>query len=213
MEVWRRVLGIDRRAGWAPVVTIPVGVLGVVVNSVRDDGDLRVGILPWTLMITVVGLAVCCLGVLNAHRPTPNRWTTIGAWWTAAALLGIGGFFAAIGIGGILGIDEDEAGAAAIIPVLFMAFGMVSMAPALATLGVGVVKARRLAWWGRLAVWTAIPVLPLLLIYGGLVEGTAETVGSILLITAYGISWITLGLALARLSDDVVGQARVAAPS
>lgn len=205
---WRNGFGIDRRAGAAPWLGIVVGAVGVALNSTVDDGDLRVGVFPWAMSLVVVCLALCCLGLLNGHAPTSNAWTVVGTWWTTAALLGIGGFFVAIGVGSLLGIDETEAGAVAIIPVVGMAFGLLSMTPALVTLAVGVGKAGKLSRWGRSSLWIAAPVLPLILVYGGAVEGTAETVGSAALLATFGAAWLVLGTSVLRMTppSELVGQ-------
>lgn len=120
-----------------------------------------------------------------------------GAWWAAAASAGIAVFFAGIAVGAVLGVEEEDLGAAIIPMVLLMAFGLLSMTPALGLLAVGLEKAKRIRWWGRLGAWIAAPILPLLLVYGGLFEGTVETVGSAILIAAFGLGWLLLGVAVA----------------
>jgi len=70
------------------------------------------------------------------------------------------------------------------------------MAPALLALAVGVTGARVLRWFGRAAVWVAAPFLPLVLVFGGIAEGTAETVGMSSLMGLFAGAWIVLGLAL-----------------
>lgn len=176
---------------------MPVGAVAVVVNNIRDDGDIRAGVLPWGMVLVVSAFGACALAALSLHGPDPSRWMVAGAWWSAAACAAIAVFFAGIAAGAVLGVEEEDLGAAAIPLVLLMAFGLLSMTPALALLAVGLEKARRVPWWARIAVWTAAPVLPLLLIYGGLFEGTVETIGSAVLITAFGLSWLLLGAAVA----------------
>lgn len=127
-----------------------------------------------------------------------------GAWWSAAACAGIAVFFAGIAVGAVLGLEEEDLGAAVIPLVLLMAFGLLSMTPALALLAIGLEKAKRLPWWARRATWVAAPVLPLLLIYGGLFEGTLETIGSAVLIAALGIGWLLLGIAVATNHPTVI---------
>ncbi len=144
---WRRGFAIDRRAGWAPAVALPVGAVAVVVNSIRDEGDIRAGILPWALLLVVVAFGVCALATLSLHGTDPSRWMVAGAWWSVAACAGIAVFFGGIAVGAVLGIEEEDLGAAVIPLVLLMAFGLLSMTPALGLLAIGLEKAKRLPWW------------------------------------------------------------------
>jgi hypothetical protein len=196
---WRTGFDVNASlAGLAPLIALIVGAAGVVLNIRDANGDMRVGVLPWSMTIAVVCLAVCCLGVLSVHGPNPNWWIIVGAWWTTLALLGVAAFFLSIAFGSLLGIDEEEAGLLAWPPLLGMMFGILSMTPALLTLGVGVTRARVLPWFGTTAVWVAAPVLPVVLISGGLAEGTAETVGLSTLMALFVGAWIVLGIALLR---------------
>jgi hypothetical protein len=193
----RAGLGVDpRRAGFAPIVALVVGAIGLAMNVWNANGDMRVGVLPWAMTIAALCLAVCSLGVLNVHGPNPSRWIVVGAWWTTLALIGVAGFFLAVALGTLLGIDEEEAGLLTWPPLLGIMFGVLSMAPALLAHAVGVTGARVLRWFGRAAVWVAAPVLPLVLVFGGIAEGTAETVGMSSLMGLFAGAWIVLGLAL-----------------
>jgi hypothetical protein len=142
------------------------------------------------MVLVVAAFGACALAALSLHRPDPSRWMVAGAWWSAAASAGIA-------VGAVLGVEEEDLGAAIIPLVFLMAFGLLSMTPALGLLAVGLEKAKRVRWWARLGVWIAAPVLPLLLVYGGLFEGTVETIGSAVLIAAFGIGWLLLGVAVA----------------
>ena len=175
MGAWR--IGFNVPAGWAavaPVAALVFAGTGVALGS----GDIREGVFPWAMALAASSLAVCCLGVLAAHGHRARAWIVIGSWWTAAAMIGIAGFFVAIAIGGLAGIEEDEVGLLGWLPVISMAFGIISMTPALSVLGIGVTRAGLLPRWATLAVWVAAPALPLLLISGGLAEGTAKTSAS-----------------------------------
>lgn len=156
------------------------------------------------MVMVVAAFGACALAALGLHGPDPSRWMSAGAWWSAAACAGIGVFFAGIAIGALLGVEEEDLGAAVIPLVLLMAFGLLSMTPALALLATGLEKAKRVPWWARLAAWMAAPVLPLLLVYGGLFEGTLETVGSGVLIAAFGIGWLLLGIGVATSDGTAV---------
>jgi hypothetical protein len=196
---WRTGFDVNPKVvGWAPVLGLVVGAIGVAVNIREANGDMRVGILPWTMVLAIVCLAACCLGVLSFHGPTPGWWTIIGSWWATLALLGIASFFLAIALGTSLGIEEEEAGLLALPPLLGIMFGVATMTPALLTLAFGVTKERQLRWYGIVAVWVAAPVLPVMLVSGGIAEGTAETASLSTLMTLYVGAWIVLGISLIR---------------
>ena len=195
---WRIGFGVDpRRAGVASFVGLAVGVVGVVVNGAVSDGDLRVGPLPWTMVGAMGCLAYCSLGVLSFHRRVPNISLTVGALWTALAFLGIGAFFLALAIGGLLGIEEEEAGAAIIPPLLGVMFGVASMGPASLVLAVGVRRARLLPSTTRAAFWGLAFAFPALLLVG-LSEGTIETVMSGAVVGAFAVLWLRIGWSVAR---------------
>ena len=83
-------------------------------------------------------MTVCCLGVLSVHRPNPNYWIVVAAWLATLTLLGIATLFLSIAVSTLLGIDEEEAGLLAWPPLIGMASGIITMTPAMLTLGVGV---------------------------------------------------------------------------
>jgi hypothetical protein len=61
------------------------------------------------MAIAIWCLVGCCLGVLRVHRGD-SRLVTFGGWWTVLALLGVSGFLAAVAIGGVIGITDEDAG-------------------------------------------------------------------------------------------------------
>lgn len=196
---WRTGFDINPKlAGLAPIAAIVAGAVGVATNVRDSNGDIRDGLLPWAMFIAMVCLAACCLGVLSAHRSDTNRWAIVGGWWTVLALIGIGGFFLSIAIGSVLGIDEEDAGLLAWPPFLGMAFGIISIMPAMLTLAAGATRAHVLPWFGTTALWVGAPVVPLAMVFGGLAEGTTETVGMSTLMAAFVGAWIILGVALLR---------------
>lgn len=197
MAAWRATANLDPRiAGRAPAVGLLIGGVGVVVNNMTADGDIRQGILPWTLVIAVACFAWCSLGVLSFHGPAATRPMVLGALWVALAFCGMAGFFLALGVGSLLGIDEDEIGVAVWPPLLGMMAGMLSITPATATLAAGMTRARVVPWWSRAAAWVAAPALPVLLIYGGLTEGRIETFGTAAIMGLFGAAWIVIGISI-----------------
>jgi hypothetical protein len=134
------------------------------------------------------------MGLLAVHAPESGGWVLTGSWWTALAFLGIAGAFLAIAVGGALGIEEESVGLLAWLPVAGMAFGILSMTPALVVLAVGAGRRRILPGWGLAAVWVEAPLLPVLMIYGGIFEDTAETIGSSVILGLMAVAWVVIGL-------------------
>lgn len=209
MGLWREGYAIDHRVGWGPVFAVPIGVAAVVINSVRDDGDIRAGVLPWAMTLVVASFAGCALAALSLHRPNPSRWMIVGGWWSTIACACIATFFVGVAVGSALGLEEEDLGPAVIPLVMLMAFGLLSMTPALGLLAVGLAKARRVPRFARLAVAIMSPALPALLILGGLFEGAVETIGSAVLVAAFGIGWVLLGIAVAA---DSAGEPAISGP-
>lgn len=201
-EWWESGARVDpRTAGFAPIAALLAVTLAIAFSG---DGDIRDGIFPWAMAFAAVCLAMCALGVVAVHRGHSNRWVLVGGWWTTFAMAGVAGAFFAIGVGALLGITEDEAGALSVLPFVAMAFAILSMTPALASLGVGVTRAHVLPRWGVAAVWIAAPLVPTLMIFGGLTEGTVETLGTNGLLGLFAFAWLALGASL-----RVAGQAAV----
>ena len=146
----------------APLLAVVVAALGTL-----DTGDIRRGVFPWAMALAALGLVVCCLGLLRAHRGAANRWLVIGAWWTAAAFAGIAFFFVSVATGGLLRIEEEDAGLLAWPPFLAMVSSVISMLPATTILGVGVIRAGRLPRYAGAALFVAALVIPSIGIYGG----------------------------------------------
>jgi len=201
MGGWKEGFGVSTRvSALAPVAAVGLLVLSVVFQG--ESGDIRKGALPWTASLGALCLVLCCLGVINAHRSNPNRWILIGGWWTSLAMIGIAGFMLAIGVGDVLGIEEEDVGVFSWIPLIGMAFGLLSMAPALVVLGIGATRSALLPVWGRAAIWVAALAFPSFMVFTGLTDGTLEFVGSNGLLGVFGLSWLVLGLALLRISPQ-----------
>jgi hypothetical protein len=185
-----------RRAAAATVAGAAIGVAGVGINGVFSDGDLRVGPLPWAMGAAMGCLAYCSLGVLSFHSDSSNGPLTFGAWWTTLAFAGIGVFFLALAVGGLLGVDEDEAGGLVMGPLLGVMFGVASIGPANLLLAGGVRRAGLLPVTSQAALWAVSATIPALLIVGGLSEGTIEIVGSAAVVAVFAALWIRIGASL-----------------
>jgi hypothetical protein len=184
-----------RVAPWAPIAALPI--MGAAVAANWSAGDIRTGLFPWAMAAGFVLLAICPLALLRAHHQ-PRRLLTISGWWTTLAVLGPAGFFASVAVGGLLGIDEETVGALGILPVASMAFGILTLPVAATLFGLGLRASRqkRLARRSAVAIMVAGWVPAAQMTYGGLVEGTAETVGAATLAALFVVLWIIAGTAL-----------------
>lgn len=192
-------LGVNAKvAAAAPLVAVVL----VTVAVLSTSGDIREGAFPWLMASAAIALAWCALGLVALHGERRGA-TTIGGWWTALAFLGVAGFFVAVGVGALLGIDEEAAGPLALLPVISMAFGLVSMTPAIVVLALGATRRRVLPGWGIAALWLAAPLVPTLLIYAGLVDGDAERMGSSAILGLFALAWVVVGLSLHRPAASV----------
>ena len=162
------------------------------------DSDIRAGLFPWGIALAASCLVLCSFGVINVHHRHRSWWVIAGGWWTAAAMAGFAFFWASVGFGSVLGLEEDQLGLLAWVPFLSVVFAILSITPAMVVLGVGATSAHVLPWWGTSAIWIAAPVVPLIASSGGLFEGTAENVGFIGLMTLFGIAWVVVGASLRR---------------
>lgn len=194
LHLGRTGLGVRRNlGGFAPVIALASAGLAITAGG---PGDIRVGVFPWAMALAALSLAFCALVLLGVHGPAPHKWVRFGAWWTSAAFVGIMLFFVAIGIGGVLGLDEASLGVLAWPPVMAMGFGLMSMTPALLVLAIGVTRASVLPRSGANALWIAAPVLPVLLILGGLLDGRSEAIAVSLLLAIFGVAWLVVGMAI-----------------
>lgn len=173
-------------------------------------GDWRTSPAPWLMAAVPTSLVATCLGLVRVHG---RRSVTFGGLWTASALLGIAGFFLAVGIGGLTGLQdlpEGELGLLAWLPIIGFGFGFFSMTPALVITAIGAGRAGILPRWGTWALWFVAPLLVVTFIVGGegpeVIAGAAAPVGMILL----AVGWIVIGRSLRRLPTS---RRRGAAPS
>lgn len=209
---WQPALPGAWRAGFhvgsLVAASAPLVALGLVAiaQATTESGDIRAGGFPWLFALAAVLFAFCCMGLLTAHSPNPGAWMLLGSWWTALAFLGIAGGFLAIGMGSVLEIDEESAGVSAFLPLIGLAFGIISMTPALVVTAIGAMKKEVLPKWGRAALWVEAPLLPLLLVFGGIVDDTAETVGSTVILGIMALTWVVIGLSI-RAAESTPGVA------
>lgn len=194
------------RVGSWVTATAPVVALALVAiaQTTTESGDIREGVFPWLFALAAVLFAVCSMGLLAAHYPAPGGWMLLGSCWTALAFLGIAAGFLAIALGSVLAIDEESAGVFASLPLIGLAFGIISMTPALVVTALGAAKKEVLPRWGRAALWVEAPLLPLLLVYGGTVDDTAETLGSTVILGIMAVAWVVIGLSI-RAAESAPG--------
>lgn len=118
----------------APMVSLALVTVGQATNA---DGDLSSGLLPRLIAAAAVGFALLGLRLIAVHGPDVTRLVLIGGSWTTLAFLWMAGFFVAVEVGALLGIDENEAGFMAVLPAISMTFGLLSIAPAVVSSAFG----------------------------------------------------------------------------
>lgn len=192
------------RVGSGVAAAAPLAALAVVAIAqvATPSGDIREGVFPWLFALAALLFALCCMGLLAVHSPNPGNWVLVGSWWAALAFVGIAGGFLAIAAGSVLGIDEEAAGPFGLLPLIALAFGFISMTPALVTVAIGAGKKQVLPTWGVVALWIEAPLIPVLLVWGGIFEDTAETVGSSVILGLMAFAWIVIGLSIRSASAN-----------
>lgn len=189
---WRTGFDINVKvARFLPVVSLVAAVAGFA-SWGDENTDMRLTPFPLLMAIALWCLVGCGLGVLRVHRGE-SRLVTFGGWWTALALLGLSGFLAAIALGGSIGITDEEAGWLAWPPFLATTFGMVTIAPAMAVLAWGSLRASVLPIYASVAMFAAAPLVPLSMYLGGNVFGEVGFIGTVVLFT---VVWIVIGSSL-----------------
>lgn len=187
---WERA--ILRVGPVAPIAALVVGIVGFATNQ---SGDIRTGLFPLAMAVAFTLLAACAQAVLRVHE-RPPRMVTIGGWWTTLALLGPAGFFAGVAVGAMLGLDEETLGGFAILPVASMAFGILTLPLATTILALAVRRSGQLPARTTTSLLVAGWVPPVLMVFGGLAEGTAESLGSAALAATFFGAWLVTGSAV-----------------
>lgn len=189
--------GVSARvAAYAPILAVILVVPALVVFT--SPGDWRASVVPWFFAAIPACLALTCLGLVGLHE---NRWVTLGGVWTALALLGLGGFFLAVGIGGLTGLQdlpEDELGLLAWLPVMSFGFGFVSLTPALAITAATTQRAGLLPRWGVWALWFIAPLLVVVFVVGGMGPAPVDELAAPVGLTAIMVGWTVVGQSLLR---------------
>lgn len=200
---WERA--ILRVGPVAPAAALVVGIVGFATNQ---GGDIRTGLFPLAMAVAFTLLATCAQAALRVHE-RPPRMVTIGGWWTTLALLGPAGFFAAVAVGAVLGLAENTLGGFAILPVATMAFGIVTLPIAATIFALAVRRSGQLPARASTSLLVAGWVPPVLMVFGGLAEGTAERLGSAALAaTFFGARLVTGSAVRPRTRASVIGSGR-----
>lgn len=188
-------------AGNAPILAVGLAVPAVVVFT--SPGDWRTTVVPWFFAAIPACLAVTCLGLVGLHK---NRWVTLGGVWASLALLGLAGFFLAVGVGGLTGLQdlpEDELGLLAWLPIVSFGFGFFSLTPALAITAATTQSAGLLPRWGVWALWFIAPLLVVVFIVGGMGPAPIDELAAPIGLAAIMVGWIVVGQSLLRAARSV----------
>ncbi|MDX1448346.1 MAG: hypothetical protein R3246_04710 [Acidimicrobiia bacterium] len=196
--------GVSARvAGYAPTAALVLAVPGVA--AFVAPGDWRTSVVPWFFAAIPACFAVTCLGLVRLHR---SRWVTVGGAWTALAMLGISGFFLAVGIGGLTGLQdlpEDQLGLLAWLPIISFGFGFLSMTPALAVTAWATQRADVVPRWGVWTLWLLAPLLAVIFIVGGNGPAPFDELAAPVGLSVIMLGWVVIGQALLRAHDARTG--------
>ncbi|HSG80106.1 MAG TPA: hypothetical protein VLD62_11040 [Acidimicrobiia bacterium] len=186
--------------GISPSLAAKAAVAAIVTTAVAGvsliGGDQRSGLFPTLMAVAAACLMLCTFGVLARHQPGPQRSMVVGGLWVAACFAAVSVAFAAIGVGDLLGIEEDSAGILAWIPVSAMGLAVLTFPAAQAVLAFGVQRSRVRPRWGSVAVWTLVPLVPLTLILAGVVDGAAENWVPAVMLSIIVMLWGVVGQSL-----------------
>lgn len=183
-------------AAVAPLLGAALAVPALVIFA--SPGDWRRSAAPWFFAAVPACLAVTCVGIAQLHR---RRWVTIGALWTALALTGLGGFFLAVGIGGLTGLQdlpEEQLGLLAWLPVLGFGFGFFSLTPALVVTAVSTGRAGLLPRWAVWSLWLLAPLLPITFAIGGNGPESIREYAPLIGLVVILVGWVVVGQAVRR---------------
>ena len=89
-------------------------------------------------------------------------------------------------------------------PILAAAFGFASIAPAMALMAWGTLRASVLPMYSSVAVFVAGPMLPL----AAFLEGNVFEGGFVVAVVVFAAAWITIGLSLRR-TDSSTDRSRI----
>ncbi|HUG85765.1 MAG TPA: hypothetical protein VMM13_14465 [Euzebya sp.] len=175
--------------------------------ATNQGGDIRSGLFPLAMAVAFTLLATCAQAVLRVHAQQ-SRMVTVGGWWTTLALLGPAGFFGGVAVGAMLGLDEETLGGFAILPVASMAFGILTLPIATTILALAVRRSGQLPSRASASLLVAGWVPPVLMVFGGLAEGTAESLGSAALAATFFGAWLVTGSAVRPRTRTTVNESR-----
>ena len=194
-----------RFGGFAGLL-VPLPALGAAAVSVAVGPNLRQFGFPWLAALAAVLAGACTLGLAGVHAARWGRPLRSVAVATAAGLLGVAGFFAALGVEDLLAglaggsrflSDNDTVTAVGTLVASVLALLVVPLG--LLVLGVAALHSHRLDRTGRLA---AAALTPSLLLAALAAAATASATTSAVCLGLFGVCWAVLGRSLLHLDVD-----------
>jgi hypothetical protein len=190
------------RGGGIAGLIVPVPMLAAAAITVVVGPNLRQYGFPWVSAVAAVLCGACTLAVTAAHAHRWRRLPRAATMTTAAGLLGVAGFFAAIGTEDLIAtrVDgtrflSDDGAIAAVGTLIASVLTLVVIPVGLGILGSAVVSARVLGRTGRLAAAALAPSL----ILAALVTAIADRPWmSAAMVAVFAASWHVLGRSLLR---------------
>jgi hypothetical protein len=199
------------RLGGIAGLLAPLPVWGAAAISLAVGPNLRQYGFPWAAALAAVLAGACTIALTGAHAGQWGRGLQVIGVLTAGALLGVAGFFAALGledliadrVGGTRFLSDNDAVtavgtlAASVLSLLVLPVGFL-------VLGVAILRSAELDRTGRLAAAALAPLLVLAALIGA---ATASAAGAAACLGLFGMCWFLLGRSLLLLLPPVSGAA------
>ena len=191
------------RLGGIAGLLVPLPVWGAAVISLVVGPNLRQYGFPWAAALAAVLAGACTIALTGAHAGRWGRGLRAVGVSTAGALLGVAGFFAALGVedliagqvGGTRFLSDNDTVtavgtlAASVLSLLVLPLGLL-------VLGVAVLRSARLDRAGRLAAAALAPLLVLAAFTGA---ATVSAAAAAACLGVFGMCWMLVGRSLLRL--------------
>lgn len=192
---------ITRAAGFAGLL-LPVPLLGAAWFTVTMGPNLRENGFPWTAAAAGVLAAICTAGLTGLHGSRWGRSGQAAGLATVAAMLGIAGFFAALGTEDLLARQlgmrrylSDNDVITGVGTLTASALTLIVVPLGLVILGIATLRTAVLDRTGRLATAALAPCLLGSAITAG---ASSSTIAPSAWIVLFGGCWFLLGRSLRR---------------
>ncbi len=191
------------RAGGIAGLLVPLPLLAAAAIDLAVGPNLRQFGFPWAAALAAASAGACTLALTAVHRPHWKRPLVSVGTVTAAGLLGVAGFFAALGaedlLAGLAGTDRflsDNDAVTALGTLVASILALLAVPIGLLVLGVATLRSGVLDRPGRVA---SVALTPLLLLAALSTAATAVAAVPAACLVLFGVAWALLGRSLLHL--------------